>query len=192
MSLKGTFSHPITAHTAAERRVLTVSAIIAALLLLADQASKLLIESAWQLHESTPVIPGILSITSVRNHGAAWSILSGHGWLLLLISLSVLAAGIFFFRSLTEGWRERYYAVFMVFSGIIGNSIDRLWRGAVVDFIDVHYYSSWSYPVFNIADIAICTGMGIFMLSNLLRPERKNSDAKAGTEKNDDVECKRQ
>ena len=61
-----------------------------------------------------------------------------------------------------------------------------------MDFIDVHYYSSWSYPVFNIADIAICTGMGIFMLSNLLRPERKNSDAKAGTEKNDDVECKRQ
>ena len=63
-------------------------------------------------------------------------------------------------------------AAFLVISGILGNSIDRLWRGAVVDFIDVHYYDVWRYPVFNVADIAICTGVGIFILSTLIRPEK--------------------
>lgn len=186
MSLSASLSHRVEAHSPGERRLLTAAVIIAAVLLIADQASKIVIESAWELGESTPVIHGILSITSVRNYGAAWSLLSGHGWLLLLIAAAVMAAGIIFFRHLTEGWRERYYAIMLVFSGIIGNSIDRLWRGAVVDFIDVHYYEIWSYPVFNIADIAICTGMGIFMLSSLLRPEKKKT---AALEDSGDAEC---
>ena len=135
-------------------------------------------EHSFRLYESRPVIPGWLSLTSVRNHGAAWSMLSGHGWLLLLIAFAALAAILWYFRSLTEGWCERYIAAFMVISGIFGNSIDRLWRGAVVDFIDVHYYDVWRYPVFNVADIAICTGVGIFVLSSLLRPDLKKLRSK--------------
>ena len=68
-------------------------------------------------------------------------------------------------------------AAFMVLSGILGNSIDRLWRGAVVDFIDVHYGNVWRYPVFNVADMAICTGVGIFILSTILRPEKRKAAA---------------
>ena len=149
------------------------SAALALLLCIADQGSKLWIERSFALHESRPIIEGWLSFTSVRNQGAAWSILSGHGWLLLCIAVLALAAMLRFFRSLTEGYPERYIAVFMVASGIFGNSIDRLWRGSVVDFIDVHYFDVWRYPVFNIADIAICTGVGIFVLSSFLRPEKK-------------------
>ena len=164
---------PLEFHSRRERAVLWISAAVALFLLLLDQLTKLWVEHSFRLYESRPVIPGWLSLTSVRNHGAAWSMLSGHGWLLLLIALGALAAILWFFRSLTEGWCERYIAAFMVISGIFGNSIDRLWRGAVVDFIDVHYYDVWRYPVFNIADIAICTGVGIFVLSSLLRPDLK-------------------
>ena len=80
-----------------------------------------------------------------------------------------------FFRYLTEGYSERIIALGLVMSGIIGNSIDRIWHGEVIDFIDFHYYNVWSYPVFNIADIAICTGVGVFILSNLLRKSPKDS-----------------
>lgn len=166
---------PLEFHSRRERLVLWISAAAALVLLLLDQLSKLWVEHAFRLYESRPVIPGWLSLTSVRNHGAAWSMLSGHGWLLLLIAFVALAAILWYFRSLTEGWCERYIAAFMVISGIFGNSIDRIWRGAVVDFIDVHYYDVWRYPVFNVADIAICTGVGIFVLSSLLRPDLKKT-----------------
>ena len=166
-------STPIEFHSRCERLLLWLSAAIAFFLLLLDQLSKLWIAHSFRLYESRPVIAGWLSLTSVRNHGAAWSMLSGYGWLLLLIALAALAAILWFFRSLTEGWGERYIAAFMVISGIFGNSIDRLWRGAVVDFIDVHYYDVWRYPVFNVADMAICIGVGIFVLSSLLRPDLK-------------------
>ena len=93
-----------------------------------------------------------------------------------MIAVSVVVFGLMikFFRYLTEGYAERIIALGLVMSGIIGNSTDRLWHGEVIDFIDVHYYSVWHYPVFNIADIAICTGVGIFILSSLLRPSKKD------------------
>ena len=162
----------LEAHSRREHLCLWLSSAIALLLLLLDQGTKLWIERAFELHESRTLIDGWLAFTSVRNHGAAWSILSGHGWILLLIAAAALTAILWFFHSLTEGWPERYLAAFMVLSGILGNSIDRLWRGAVVDFIDVHYHNVWRYPVFNVADMAICTGVGIFILSTLIRPEK--------------------
>lgn len=152
-------------------RRLAVCALVFALLLLADQLTKIWISGTYQLHESTPVIPGYFSITYVRNLGAAWGMLSGKVWLLLVIAGVVSVAMIKFFRYLTEGYFEREIALFMIFSGVIGNSIDRLWRGAVVDFLDFHWQDVWSYPVFNVADIAICTGVGLFILSGFLRPE---------------------
>ena len=98
---------------------------------------------------------------------------------MLCIAVLALAAILRFFRALTEGYPERYIAAFMVVSGILGNSIDRLWRGSVVDFIDVHYSNVWRYPVFNIADIAICIGVGIFVLSSFFRPEKKRGTSNA-------------
>ncbi|MBQ6352671.1 MAG: signal peptidase II [Lentisphaeria bacterium] len=160
-----------------EKITLSAAAAVAFAVLLLDQGTKIWIERAFRLHESRPLIDGWLSFTSVRNHGAAWSMLSGQTWLLLLVALAAFAAILYFFRRLAEGYPERYFAQFLTLSGIIGNSIDRLWRGAVVDFIDVHYYTHWSYPVFNVADIAICTGVGLYVLSTFLRPERKPRDA---------------
>ncbi len=159
----------IQPHSAEERRIIWWTFWAAVLTVLADQAVKLWVERGFLIGESWPVIPGILSWTSVRNRGAAWSILSGYGWILLLAALLVVSGIIRFFRSLTEGCPERFIALGVILGGVFGNSIDRLWRGAVVDFIDVHYHNVWHYPVFNVADIAICCGVGIFLLSNLFR-----------------------
>lgn len=152
-----------------EKLCIAFSAALSLLILAVDQITKIVVMHCFALHESVPVIRGILSWTYVRNRGAAWGILSGRTVILLIIALAVLALMVKFFRYLTEGYAERIIALGLVISGIFGNSIDRLWHGEVIDFIDVHYKNVWQYPVFNVADIAICTGVGLFILSNLLR-----------------------
>ena len=152
-----------------ERTVLVSSVILSLLLLTLDQGTKLWVEHVFELHDSHDLVNGWLSLSYVRNTGAAWSILNDRTWLLLVIAFLAFSAILYFFHQLTERCAERYIAVFMVLAGIMGNSIDRLWRGAVVDFIHVHYYEKWHYPVFNVADIAICVGVGIFVLSCFTR-----------------------
>ena len=152
-----------------EKKILAAAGIIGILMLVLDLFTKFWIVKSFRLHESIELIPGVLAFTSVRNYGAAWSILSGYGWLLLSFALITAVLLCLFFRKITEGWSERYFALALLLSGIFGNSADRFFRGAVVDFIHVHWYDVWHYPVFNVADIAICCGVGIFILSNLLR-----------------------
>ena len=84
----------------------------------------------------------------------------------------------FFLKQICEGWTERYYALLLVMSGIIGNSVDRIFRGAVVDFLRFHWQDKVEWPSFNIADSAICVGVFIFIISMLIRPEKKKNDCK--------------
>ena len=151
-----------------EKRCMAFSAVLAFLILVIDQVTKIVVMGCFALHESVPVINGILSWTYVRNRGAAW--------VLLAIAIAVLVLMVKFFRYLTEGYAERIIALGLVVSGIFGNSIDRIWHGEVIDFIDVHYYNVWQYPVFNVADISICTGVGLFILSNLLRKKTEGAE----------------
>lgn len=141
-----------------------------------DQLTKIIVVQRFTLGESLPVLQPFFSLTYVRNEGAAWSILTGHGWFLLLVALLVTAAVIRFFRHLTEKCPERYFALLLVLAGVAGNSIDRIWRGAVVDFLDFHWYDRFRWPVFNVADIAICVGVGLFILSTVLRPSKKKEE----------------
>ena len=149
--------------------------MIAGILLLLDQITKVLVAHSFKLGESQLVINNFLSLSYVTNKGAAWGILNGYSWLLLLIGCLVTATAIFFMRYLTEGFNERYLALAMVISGIIGNSIDRIWRGEVVDFLDLHIANYHWPPVFNVADSAICVGVCIFLLSNLLRSTKSQA-----------------
>ena len=122
--------------------------------------------------ERIPVIPDFFNLTYITNTGAAWGILAGHGWLLLLISFAVLIAVIYFIHTLTEGWPERIYAIALISSGIVGNSIDRIFRREVVDFLQF-LFGKYQYPSFNIADSCICVGVFLFIFSTILRPEKK-------------------
>jgi len=159
-------SNPGSSH---EKKVLFNAATLACLLILTDQVSKIAVEHYIARSQRIPVISGFFNLTFITNKGAAWGIMHGYGWLLLTIAIVVIIASFFFMRWLTEGWNERYYALFIIISGVIGNSIDRVWRGEVVDFLDF-YALDWHWPAFNIADSAICIGVGLYFLSVFLRP----------------------
>lgn len=170
-ALSGKPGKRIVPGTAAERLLLGTAMIWAGLWLILDQATKALVVGTFALHESRPVLAGIFSLTYVINRGAAWNILDGYGALLLGIALAVGVLAMIFLRKLTDGWPERYLAIFTILGGVVGNSIDRLWRGGVVDFLDFHFW-----PVFNVADCAICGGVALYILSGFLRPEPQKNN----------------
>jgi len=154
---------------AEEFRLLRIASGIAFFLLVIDQLTKLLAEQKLSQLQSIEIIPGFFSLTYVTNKGAAWGMFHGYGMVLFAIGAVVTVMALCFLRKLCDGFRERYIAILVVLSGVIGNSIDRLWRGEVVDFLDFYIKKS-HWPAFNIADCAICIGIGIYMLSVLLRP----------------------
>lgn len=160
----------VTAKSRSEIRLLSISAGVAFFLLVLDQLTKLLVEKRMILGESIEVIKGFFSLTYVTNKGAAWGIFSGYGLVLFGIGLLVTVIAIMFLRKLCAGYPERYVAILAVLSGVFGNSIDRLFRGAVVDFLDF-YIKDRHWPAFNVADCAICIGIGVYMLSALIRPD---------------------
>ncbi|MBN1864095.1 MAG: signal peptidase II [Victivallales bacterium] len=157
-----------------ERKILLQSLSLSLAVALLDQICKAAVENF--LLKPVELIPGFFNLVIVRNTGAAWGIMSGQRWLLTVISAAFLVGAVLFFRNLTEGWRERFYAAALVVGGVIGNTADRIWRGgAVLDFLDF-YLGSWHWPAFNVADTAICVGVGIFILSSWCRPEKKREN----------------
>ena len=141
--------------------------LIAGLVLILDQATKLLIVKTLPLGGEIPVIPGCFSIVHVLNPGGAFGFLAGAGELVrrfFFIGVSVLAMGlIYYFYRTTPGrygWLSSAFA--MIFGGAIGNLVDRLRFGLVVDFLDV-YAGAWHWPAFNVADSAITIGIAIFV-----------------------------
>ncbi len=171
-----------------EKRVITMALILTCLLVILDQASKIMVENFLQLGQRIPIIAGCFNLTFVTNKGAAWGIFHGYGWMLLLIAIVVVVATIVFLQWLTEGWTERYYALFIIVGGVIGNSIDRMWRGEVVDFLDF-YAVDWHWPAFNVADSAICVGVAIYFVSVFFRPLK---DTKTGASPDVDYDQSRQ
>lgn len=144
--------------------------VLSLLIIIADQFSKWVVLAHFQLHESLPVIDGLLSWTLAFNEGAAFSFLSDAGgwqrWFFTV--LAVVVSGILVIwlkRTARSDWRTALPLAFIV-GGAIGNVIDRIRLGHVVDFIDVHY-GSWSWPAFNIADSAISVGAVILIAFGL-------------------------
>ena len=157
-----------------EKMLLARCAAFSCLILILDQITKTIIVDKLKLHQSITVISGIFNIVRFENKGAAWGMFSGYTWPLLSISVLFLGGMILFLRSLTEGFVARYYAFALVAGGILGNSVDRIWRcGSVVDFLDF-YISTHHWPAFNVADSAICVGVGIYILSS----KRNGNDEK--------------
>ncbi len=176
-----------------ERRVIFFAVITMALLLVIDQITKALIVHSLELGEKITIIPNFFYLTYVTNRGAAWGILQGHGWLLLAIAAIASCLIIIKLRWLTEGLTERYFIIFTIFGGIVGNSVDRIWRREVIDFLDfivwpAYRNGSWqltSWPAFNVADSAICIGVCAYFLSLLLRPELNKKQTVKSTTKID-------
>lgn len=138
-------------------------ALVSAITILLDQATKLQIMQSMRLHESIPVVPDFFSITYIRNPGAAFGILSSssNGFRLAFFGLTSLFAlillGTILYRLKSDD-RVGQLSVAAVFGGAIGNLLDRVRFGEVIDFLDV-YVGAYHWPAFNVADAAISVGV---------------------------------
>ena len=144
---------------------------LSALLIALDQITKLWAESALEFHVSQPVIDGLLSWTLTYNEGAAFSFLSdASGWQRWFFSaLAIVISGLmtFWLRRIERGdWRQAM-PLAMVIAGALGNLIDRLRLGHVIDFVDV-YWGSSHWPAFNVADSAISVGAVMLLIFGVL------------------------
>ncbi|MDR1456684.1 MAG: signal peptidase II [Puniceicoccales bacterium] len=127
-----------------------------------DQWAKFMVSAYAQ--ESTPIIGSFLHLSRTTNDGAAWGILSGQRLLLIIINSCVIAGIIIFRKKLNLNVRSRGVAFGLLLGGILGNFLDRLRFGAVIDFIDVRL-PFYRWPTFNFADAAICIGVLILLLT---------------------------
>jgi signal peptidase II len=147
--------------------------VLALILLIADQFTKVLILGYYQLGDSSPVT-GFFNIVRVHNSGAAFSFLSSaSGWQRWFFTAIGLGAAVFIVYMLRAhpGQKLFSFALACILGGAIGNVIDRLLHGYVVDFLDFHYAGT-HFPAFNIADSAISIGAACLILDELLRVRR--------------------
>ncbi len=141
----------------------------------ADQITKFIVLWNFRAGETVPVIPGLFQLRYVKNTGAAWGIFSGFNNWLVFLSLIMVVILVVFRRSLYTESKWSRVAIGLLGGGIVGNLIDRIKLGYVVDFLDFYWQSS-HFPAFNIADSAICVGVGIYMILQI-RESRDGRDA---------------
>lgn len=156
-----------------KNKLLILAGIVPAVLVV-DQLTKLYIDRTMQLYQSKPVIAGLFSITYLRNRGAAFSFLASASWRLpffILITCIAVAAILVAIGKLRSDQRLATCSLSLILAGAIGNLIDRVRLGEVIDFLDV-YWQTHHWPAFNIADSAICIGVALLAL-DMLREERQ-------------------
>lgn len=148
---------------------------VACTLLIIDQGLKLLIRSKVPLLEEVEVIPGFFSIYHIENKGAAFSLFSGAT--IVLIILSVLAVAFLHYYVLTEEkmTKWRIFSLGIIIGGILGNLIDRILYGAVVDYLSFDLFG-YGFPVFNIADVGITIGFVLLAINILRRDSNEFKD----------------
>lgn len=134
-----------------------------------DQLTKILSQQYLELHQPIAVLPGF-QLYLAYNYGAAFSFLAdGSGWqrwFFVVISILLCSLMTFWLRQHTESETMEKTALALILGGALGNLLDRLVYGYVVDFIDV-YYGSYHWPTFNIADSAICVGAALYLVKTL-------------------------
>lgn len=155
---------------------------IAGAIISLDQMTKMLILANFHLGESHEIIPGFFNLTYVRNPGAAFGFLAdAHPSFREIFFLSIPPAAALFIiwilRSIPDDDYIQIIAFSLIFSGALGNYIDRLRFRYVVDFLDFHY-KSYTWPAFNVADSSIVCGVVILSLL-FIRDAKKSSTQKA-------------
>jgi signal peptidase II len=155
------------------KRHLPLLLLMAAVVLL-DQVTKAIVVRALALHEYVPLVDGLLSLSHVRNRGAAFGLLSEwdvpyQSALLSVLSLGALVAIALYFVRLPSSARLPRVALALVLGGALGNLIDRVRLGYVVDFVHA-YWRQHQWPDFNVADSAITIGVTLLVLDILRSP----------------------
>jgi signal peptidase II len=148
------------------------------LALILDQGSKLAVAGSMQLYESIPILP-YFNLTYVHNSGAAFSFLSQAGgwqrWLFAGLAVAISIAITVWLARLQKHEVLLAAALSLVLGGAVGNLIDRLAYGYVIDFLDM-YYRDWHWPAFNIADSAITLGVALMLAETIGFGKSKGMD----------------
>ncbi len=147
------------------------------LVIAADQLSKLYIMNNFALGEGTDFINGLIDIVYIHNRGAAWGMLSGKTWILLGVTIAIMAVCVYLLIKIGFKNKLLFWAIVLVVSGGIGNIIDRIFRGGnVIDFLHFEFWPQ--FPVFNVADCAIVIGAGLLFLYFTIETVKEIKDKK--------------
>ncbi|MBI5974541.1 signal peptidase II [Staphylococcus canis] len=152
------------------------SILSVALIIMFDQLTKWMIATKMTIGDSYIIIPNFLSITSHRNNGAAWGILSGKMTFFYIVTIVILIALIYFYIKEAQYQFMMQLSLSLLFAGAIGNFIDRLLRGEVIDFIDTFIFG-YDFPIFNIADSSLTVGV-ILLIIVLLRDTQSKDEVR--------------
>jgi signal peptidase II len=161
---------------------------VASLTLIADRVSKWIVTENLALSESWhppfPQLKSVFSFTYITNTGAAFGLFPDYGLLIVIIAPVVIAAIIYYYRHLPAGYLLMRFALGLQLGGALGNLVDRLRQGYVVDFIDLNFWPLQSWPVFNLADSAVVVGVSLLAIA-LLREDVADVDTGVGSSDND-------
>ena len=145
------------------RRYLVVFAVVIHLVL-ADAVAKELAAGLLKASPPFTVIPGFFDLAYVENRGCAWGMFQGQVWPLAAFAALALAFLLWKRKAIFGDGRVAAVAEVLLYAGIVGNLIDRVFRVFVIDFFDVHWKSAYHFPCFNLADIFITVAAGLLIL----------------------------
>lgn len=151
--------------------------LFAAFIVAADQISKYFVSHHMALYESRTLIPGVVELYYVRNSGMAWSLLSGARWFFVGITVALLALLVVVIWKKMFTKKFELFCLAAIIGGAIGNFIDRLFYGEVIDMINVTFID---FPVFNVADCFVTCGAILLVVYILIfdRKDKRNDSAK--------------
>lgn len=143
-------------------KIYIIPIIAIALLTAFDQLTKFMVVSKFELYESIPVIQNVFNFTYIQNKGVAWGMFQGKRVIFLIITFFVLVNLFFIYNNISDNPKYKFLRVLLVVltSGAIGNMIDRIKQGYVVDFLD---FELINFPVFNVADIYVTVSMAFLL-----------------------------
>ena len=140
-------------------------------ILLVDAVAKELAAGFIKGSAAISVVPGFFDLTYVENRGCAWGMFQGAVWPLAAFGVAALALLVWKRR---EVFGDAWVAPCLMYAGILGNVIDRIWRGYVIDMFDLHWGAN-HFPCFNVADMCICAAAGLMVLESLRESRRKGA-----------------
>lgn len=140
-----------------------ISLIVVVLGLVADQLLKHWVVGNIPLGGQKPLIPGVMSLTYLRNNGAAWSSFAGQQWIFLILTPIVIVVALYFwFKKSSQNWY--LWGLTLIIAGALGNFIDRVRQGFVVDMFQTDFIN---FPIFNIADMLLSVGFVLLFIAIL-------------------------
>ena len=149
-----------------------IALLIGAALAVADQLLKMLIVNNFALGETRPLIPHILNLTYIRNEGVAFGMFSGMSWLFIVLTVVLLGLIIFYMFKKRPESKFFYFTVALIIGGGVGNLIDRIAYGYVIDYLSLTFFQ----PVCNFADYCITVGVVLLAIYLLFFADKEKKE----------------